>query len=441
MLAPSPLRPVATLSDDELRATVADLARDRAQLDAREAEVLAEFNQRQAFVVDGQLTAKSWLVHHTGVASATAGSRVSLAQKLRHMTLLAELLAAGSVTVDHARVMARALKPSTYEAFLRDERLLAEHATTFDADDFALVMQKWLLVNEPGLAGAGQEASVLYVSPMLEGRQRLDGELDLEDSAEFLAELDCVYDELWRQDQDDVKQLHAKSRAPAELRAAALVEIARRSSAAGDRDTDCDEAAAPSSTVRRSFRRSQFVVVVDPPALEGQRFGTSELEDGTNVAQEMLQRWACDTAVGRVVMSGPSIPLDIGKLTYTATDGQRRALKVRDRGCAVRGCKRKARWCEAHHVIPWPNGPTNLENLVLLCRRHHKLVHRRVIKFLWNEPDQRWQLVRASDNTPLLERPPPHTAKLFDYPERASAVLVTRTVSESRAPGTAFVKT
>ena len=105
-------------------------------------------------------------------------------------------------------------------------------------------------------------------------------------------------------------------------------------------------------------------------------------------------------------MSARSIPFDLGKITYTATDGQRRILAARDRGCVVPGCKRKARWCEAHHIIPWPHGPTNIRNLVLLCRRHHKQVHQRIIKFLPDEGGG-WIIVRGHDNTPLRQRPPP----------------------------------
>ena len=421
MLAPSPLQPVESLADDELRSALRDLERDRALLEATEAQVLVEFDRRHAFEIDGQLTAKSWMTHHTGIAAATAGSRVATARKLVHMPLLAEALAEGAVTVDHVRVLARCLKRSTYPAFVRDEAMLTGHAITFDADDFALVVHKWLLVNDPG-QGSDEEPSVLHVSEMLEGRHRLDGELDVEDSSEFLAELEVLYDELWRQDQADHKLLGAPLRTPAELRAAAAVEMARRSSAAGDRDADpcpddADDVSETAVTIRRRPRprRPQFCVVVDPLALSGDRRGRAYLSDGgTELAQELLQRWGCDTAIGRVVMLGGSIPFDLGRLTYTASDGQRRMLEVRDGGCVVPGCKRKARWCEAHHVVPWPKGPTDIKNLVLLCRRHHRHVHRGIIKFLWNEPDHRWQLVRGHNGTPLYERPPPNAATLFN---------------------------
>ena len=99
MLAPSPLQPVATLSDDELRSMLRDLERDRAVLEATEAALLVEFDRRRAFEPDGQLTAKSWLTHHTGIAAATAGSRVALARKLVHMPLIAEALAPHTATL------------------------------------------------------------------------------------------------------------------------------------------------------------------------------------------------------------------------------------------------------------------------------------------------------------------------------------------------------
>ena len=213
MLARSPLQPVDTLADDELRSMVRDLERDRAQLEATEAQVLVEFDRRRAFETDGQLTAKSWLTHHTGITAATAGTRVSLARKLVHMPLLADALVRGAVTIDHVRALARCLKRSAYPAFVRDEAMLTAHAVAFDADDFALVITKWLTVNDPG-SGSDDEPSVLHVSPMLEGRHRLDGELDAEDAAEFLAELDVLYDERWRHDQADHKLLGRTTTTP-----------------------------------------------------------------------------------------------------------------------------------------------------------------------------------------------------------------------------------
>jgi hypothetical protein len=54
----------------------------------------------------------------------------------------------------------------------------------------------------------------------------------------------------------------------------------------------------------------------------------------------------------------------------------RRALHLRDRGCAFPYCDRPPNWADAHHVRAWQHGgPTSLDNLVLLCRRHHVMIH------------------------------------------------------------------
>jgi hypothetical protein len=59
-----------------------------------------------------------------------------------------------------------------------------------------------------------------------------------------------------------------------------------------------------------------------------------------------------------------------------ATPPQRIALAARDKGCAFPGCDRPPGWTDVHHVIPWrTGGRTDLDNLILLCRHHHRLVH------------------------------------------------------------------
>jgi hypothetical protein len=57
-------------------------------------------------------------------------------------------------------------------------------------------------------------------------------------------------------------------------------------------------------------------------------------------------------------------------------------------------------------VVEFPKGPTNLQNLVLLCKRHHKQVHQRIIVLEWSPPIERW-IVTRPDGTRLKERPPP----------------------------------
>ena len=96
--------------------------------------------------------------------------------------------------------------------------------------------------------------------------------------------------------------------------------------------------------------------------------------DGLRVSAETARRMACDA--GAVVMShaADGATLDVGRKTRTIPPALRRALQTRDHGCRFPGCN--ARRCDAHHVRHWADGGrTRLDNLVLLCRRHHRAVH------------------------------------------------------------------
>lgn len=90
----------------------------------------------------------------------------------------------------------------------------------------------------------------------------------------------------------------------------------------------------------------------------------------------MARRIACDASVLRVVLSGRSEPLDVGRKTLVVSPAMRRAVVVRDRRCRFPGCDRPHPWCDAHHVRHWADGgETSVGNLLLLCRRHHRSVH------------------------------------------------------------------
>ncbi len=104
--------------------------------------------------------------------------------------------------------------------------------------------------------------------------------------------------------------------------------------------------------------------------------GQAALEDadGLRVSAETARRTACDA--GAVVMrhAADGSVLDVGRKTRTIPPALRRALEARDRQCRFPGCN--ARRCDAHHVRHWADGGrTRLDNLVLLCRRHHRAVH------------------------------------------------------------------
>jgi len=151
--------------------------------------------------------------------------------------------------------------------------------------------------------------------------------------------------------------------------------------------------------------RYQVVLHVEASTLEHEREpGRSELEDGTRVSAETSRRLSCDASLvlltkapGGEVHNGKDpgggapdgsmrdgsrqddsgrdgAVREVGRKTRTIPPALRRALEARDRGCRFPGCG--LRFTEAHHVRHWADGgQTKLENLILLCRFHHRLVH------------------------------------------------------------------
>jgi hypothetical protein len=91
----------------------------------------------------------------------------------------------------------------------------------------------------------------------------------------------------------------------------------------------------------------------------------------------LAQRVACDADVWRIVLDPASgQPVNVGRAHRVVPYWIRKALHVRDHGCRFPGCGAPAPWTDAHHLVPWARGgPTDVDNLVLLCRFHHSLLH------------------------------------------------------------------
>jgi len=196
----------------------------------------------------------------------------------------------------------------------------------------------------------------LSVTTTMFGMVRVDGDLDPENGETVLTALRAFLDA-------DGGHVRTEGATAPQRRADALGEICRRWLDGADRPSVGGE-------------RPHVTVIVDVEALEARGGTRSELDHTGPIHPEVVRRLACDATVSRVLAKGPSEPLDVGRRTSVVPAALRRALVVRDRHCRFPGCDRPPPWCDAHHVVHWANGgPTSLGNLVLLCRRHHRLVH------------------------------------------------------------------
>jgi hypothetical protein len=101
-------------------------------------------------------------------------------------------------------------------------------------------------------------------------------------------------------------------------------------------------------------------------------------EDGTEIPTGAydVRRLCCDAEVIPVVLGSRSEVLDVGRMSRLVTPAIWKALVARERHCRFPGCRRPPLMCHAHHVRHWVDGgPTSLDNLLLLCGHHHRLVH------------------------------------------------------------------
>jgi hypothetical protein len=148
-------------------------------------------------------------------------------------------------------------------------------------------------------------------------------------------------------------------RTPAQARADALAEVCRRYEQAdekGKRHPDRVLVTIPWDTLQTG----QGIVDTDTGPIGG------------NTAR----RLTCDATVSRVLLDPQSVPIEMGRATRLIPDRLRRLLEQRDQHCTHPGCHLPARWCEAHHIQHWADGgTTDLSNLRLLCRVHHRDTH------------------------------------------------------------------
>jgi hypothetical protein len=110
----------------------------------------------------------------------------------------------------------------------------------------------------------------------------------------------------------------------------------------------------------------------------------AENEFSLPISSKTVERWACDCSITRILLQD-SVVVDVGRAERTIKGPRRRALIARDGHCQWSGCERPASWCDGHHLVHWiRGGGGEIENQILLCARHHFLVH-----------EGGWQLVKT----------------------------------------------
>ncbi|MBQ1016688.1 DUF222 domain-containing protein [Micromonospora sp. D93] len=279
-----------------------------------------------------------------------------------------QALADGHITLDQARVIADTVPTvqttAGTEAADKAVSLLTDWAGQFDPTQLRKLGTRILDHVAPDIADAAAQAALdaearratrdrhLTLSEQTDGRLRLTGTLDTEAAGLLRAAIDPLTAPSGPDD----------TRSPGQRRHDALAEVCRLALRTGDLpDSGGDPA--------------QIVVTTSYDGLTRQ-LSTGALDIGLELTPETVRRLACDATILPTVLGGAGQPLDVGRQRRLITGPLRRALVLRDRGCAFPGCDLPPRWCHAHHIHHWADGgTTSLANAVLLCGHHHRHLH------------------------------------------------------------------
>lgn len=385
---------------------ITTLAGHLAAATCRYLELLAVFDSGGGWHGSGLRSCSQWLSWKCGLSTGTAREQLRVAHALGGLPRVREAFAAGRLSYSKARALTRV-------ATAKDEQPLVDVATACTASQLDRLCAGIgrARTNEEVLDQAARASFRAHWEP--DGSLRFDGRLSAEDGAVLLAALAAV-----RPDPvADPGAPHADDTAEG---------VDRRR---GVRRTDAARAAAHSDAAALVLLASHALTV--PPTSDSAapiRLVVHAAADAS--AEAPAPPVSADTPTAAVLDAGPTVPLvPLGPDTARrlacealvepaahpdaaatppvqhrfATARQRRALLVRDGGCAFPGCVRR-RALHAHHLQPWSEGgTTTMANLVLTCSHHHRLIHEGGWQ-LRSGPDHRWQAVRP-DGTIVTAAP------------------------------------
>ncbi len=248
-----------------------------------------------------------------------------------------------------------------------------------------------------------KECSSVNERTLPTGLVRFQVDLNQPDATRFRAAVDGLAAP--RPETDENGQPVRDPRTPARRRADALMELITRAQAADQDKTaggcglsgsttlivtmdhqtlvdrlngrECSAGDAFTRLVERGARRIGWGRGLAGPVEDAGHTSFATTVNGEVLTPAQVRQAACDAQIVPMLLGTDSVPLDVGMGERFATGYQRAALAKRDGGCTFRGCGRPPAWCHAHHIRHWVDGgPTDLANLVLLCARHHTIVHR-----------------------------------------------------------------
>jgi len=322
---------------------------------------IREFDENGYWGGPGLASCAHWLNFKCGMGMNAARERVRVARALVELPKISAAFEGGTVSYSKVRAMTRVATPGNEDFLLN----IAKHGTAYHVETLVRKYRRVQRQRDGGTADALHVTRELTYYWDEDGALVFHGRLPAEQGAVILKALEMQMEAGFRD--SPPRNVSAETpetpETPEEPEARSPVAARRADALAEIAETYMNSRPVANSTADRY----QVIVHVSEDS--------SWLDDGPHVSAETSRRLGCDCSLIHVKESDEGEPLSIGRRSRLIPPAIRRALRLRDDGCRFPGCTRK-HFVDAHHIEHWSKGgETSLDNLVQLCREHHRLVH------------------------------------------------------------------
>ena len=356
MLGPQPRSNAS--AGEQLGAEITRLCSHIYAAEARLLNLIRMFDERKYWQELGLCSCAHWLNFKCGIGMNAAREKVRVAHALADLPKISMAFEKGQLSYSKVRAMTR-IADSTNEDYLL---MIAHHGTAHHVEKLVAKFRTAQRLQDAEAANEqyrDREVTHYYDH---DGCLVIKARLPAEQGALIVKALEMAMDKDFADADADADVTAETSDEPlpiAARRADALAEIA---------ETYMNNSESSGSTADRY----QVVVHVAAGATDSD---DAHIEDGPHVTAVTSRRIACDCTVVGIREDENGEPLSIGRRSRSIPPPMRRALRARDGGCRFPGCT-NTRFVDGHHIEHWADGgETSLDNLVLLCRHHHHLVH------------------------------------------------------------------
>jgi hypothetical protein len=385
----------------DLRECLDGSRRARAVLDAFDAQIAGLLHESTIRVGTHERgIPEVELIAHGGMTKREANDVLKRVLVIEEAPEVGDALAAGELSAGHVDAISRAMKIAgdAKEAFMGLLPDLVDAASVMSVPEFAVEVTKAAkgVVTDGGLSVFEDQRRSTYLKIWNDatGMVNVRGMFDPEIGAILQSRVNSQVEVMFHSGDREVPVVHHTYVDANDFRRAhALVALV------ADDHEDCTRPGGRASSRSAGSCRSDVVVHIDLETLTNglSESSTHRTAFGADLPVETIRRIACDANIIPLVLNGASMPLDIGRGQRLASAAQRRALEATHDTCAFDGCAVAFHACQIHHIDYWENGgPTDLDNMVPLCSRHHHAAH-----------EGGWTLTLKPGSRTLLAQPPP----------------------------------